>query len=163
MRILVSSVVVLLGACSAPMPSAMVVFDAGSPSLQLVDAGGLAELDAGATPVDAGSMSVDAGQVATMDAGTSLIAMRPYVLRVPSTAPSGSVPLVILLQGLVARFDAPAEVKYALILLVAFPLMLASYQTMVRYTWLGAILNGRRQPRTGARIPATSASGQEPA
>lgn len=99
MRILVSSVVVLLGACSAPMPSAMVVFDAGSPSLQLVDAGGLAEIDAGATPVDAGSMPVDAGQVATMDAGTSLIAMRPYVLRVPSTAPSGSVPLVILLHG----------------------------------------------------------------
>ncbi|TAL29825.1 MAG: hypothetical protein EPN98_18700 [Phenylobacterium sp.] len=73
------------------------------------------------------------------------------------------LPLVILLQGLVARFDAPPEFKYALILLVAFPLMLASYQTMVRYTWLGAILNGRRQPRTGARIPATSASGQEPA
>lgn len=73
------------------------------------------------------------------------------------------LPLVILLQGVAARFDAPAELKYALILLVAFPLMLASYQTMVRYTWLGAILNGRRQPRTGARIPATSAPGQEPA
>ena len=73
------------------------------------------------------------------------------------------LPLVILLQGVAARFEAPAELKYALILLVAFPLMLASYQTMVRYTWLGGILNGRRQPRTGARIPATSASGQEPA
>jgi hypothetical protein len=46
---------------------------------------------------------------------------------------------------------------------VAFPLMLASYHTMVRHTWLGAILNGRRHPRNEqARIPAPSAQPESP-
>lgn len=71
------------------------------------------------------------------------------------------LPLVILLQGVVARYAWPAELKYLLILAIALPLMLASYQFMVRHTWLGAILNGRRQPRKSARIPATSPPGQE--
>jgi glucan biosynthesis protein C len=74
------------------------------------------------------------------------------------------LPLVIFLQGAVAKHPWPAELKYLLILAIAFPLMLGSYHLMVRYTWLGAILNGRRQPRPGkARIPATSPSEQGPA
>ena len=65
---------------------------------------------------------------------------------------------MIFLQGVVAKYAWPAELKYLLILAIAFPLMLGSYHVMVRYTWLGAILNGRRQPRPGrARIPAPSA------
>lgn len=72
------------------------------------------------------------------------------------------LPLVILLQGVVAKYAWPAELKYLLILAIAMPLMLLSYQVMVRYTWLGAILNGRRHPRP-ARIPANSETGQEPA
>jgi glucans biosynthesis protein C len=68
------------------------------------------------------------------------------------------LPLVILLQGVVAKYAWPAELKYLLILAVAFPLMLVSYETMVRHTWLGAILNGRRYPRPErGRIPAPSA------
>lgn len=74
------------------------------------------------------------------------------------------LPLVILLQGAVAAQPWPWAVKYALILAVAFPLMLGSYQLWVRYTWLGAILNGRRQPRPERdRIPPVSPSKQEPA
>lgn len=74
------------------------------------------------------------------------------------------LPLVILLQGVVAAHPWPWAIKYALILGVAFPLMLASYQLGVRYTWLGAILNGRRHPRPNSRrIPPTSTSKQEPA
>lgn len=99
MRVLASSMVLLLVACSAPMPSAMVMFDAGAtPSpmpMQVVDSGTITEVDAGSTPVDA-------GQVMTVDAGTpaSLVAARPYVLRVPSGAATGaSLPLVILLHG----------------------------------------------------------------
>lgn len=65
------------------------------------------------------------------------------------------LPVVILLQGVVAKYAWPAELKYLLILAVAMPLMLLSYQVMVRYTWLGAILNGKRHPRP-ARIPANS-------
>ena len=72
------------------------------------------------------------------------------------------LPLVILLQGVVAKYPWPAELKYLLILAVAFPLMLGSYHVMVRYTWLGAILNGRRQPRPGTvRIATTSAPSSE--
>jgi peptidoglycan/LPS O-acetylase OafA/YrhL len=73
------------------------------------------------------------------------------------------LPLLILLQGVVAKYAWPAELKYLLILAVAFPLMLGSYQLMVRHTWLGAILNGRRQPRPAPRIPSPSSPGQEPA
>ncbi|WP_337185922.1 acyltransferase family protein [Phenylobacterium sp.] len=61
------------------------------------------------------------------------------------------LPLLILLQGVVAAHPWPWAVKYVLILVVAFAIMLATYQTLVRYTWLGAILNGRRAPRPGAR------------
>lgn len=57
------------------------------------------------------------------------------------------LPLVMALQTAVARLDWPWQVKYPLILAVAFPLMFASYQLMVRHTFIGAILNGRRQPR----------------
>jgi hypothetical protein len=34
--------------------------------------------------------------------------------------------------------------KFAAILAVAFPLMFASYQLLVRYSFVGAVLNGRR-------------------
>jgi glucan biosynthesis protein C len=54
------------------------------------------------------------------------------------------VPLVMALQTLVAPWSLPWFVKYAAILLVAFPIMLVTYQWLVRYTFLGAILNGRR-------------------
>lgn len=57
------------------------------------------------------------------------------------------LPLVMVLQAMVAKLDWPAEAKIVLILSVAFPLMFASYQLMVRHTVVGAILNGRRAPR----------------
>jgi hypothetical protein len=38
-------------------------------------------------------------------------------------------------------------VKFATILLVAVPFMFASYQLLVRYTIIGAVLNGRRTRR----------------
>lgn len=54
------------------------------------------------------------------------------------------VPLVMALQTLVAQWSLPWFVKYAAVLLVAFPIMLVTYQWLVRYTFVGAILNGRR-------------------
>jgi hypothetical protein len=48
---------------------------------------------------------------------------------------------------MVVRLDWPAEAKMALVLGVAFPLMFASYELMVRHSFVGAILNGRRAPR----------------
>jgi peptidoglycan/LPS O-acetylase OafA/YrhL len=74
------------------------------------------------------------------------------------------LPLVILLQGVVATQSWPALVKYAIVLGVAFPLMLGSYHLLVRFTWLGAILNGKRHPRPERRrIPSPSPAEQEPA
>jgi glucans biosynthesis protein C len=57
------------------------------------------------------------------------------------------LPLVLALQTVVARLEWPWPVKYVGILAIAFPLMLVSYEWLVRYTFVGAILNGRRQTR----------------
>jgi glucan biosynthesis protein C len=60
------------------------------------------------------------------------------------------LPLVLALQALVARLPWPWPIKYAGILLIAFPIMLLTYEWLVRNTFIGAILNGRRQPRATA-------------
>ncbi len=57
------------------------------------------------------------------------------------------LPLVMFLQALADHVAWPWWVEYPLILGIAFPIMLASYEWLVRYSWLGAILNGRRFPR----------------
>jgi glucans biosynthesis protein C len=54
------------------------------------------------------------------------------------------LPIVMALQVAVARLDWPWETKFAAILAVAFLLMFASYQLLVRYSFVGAVLNGRR-------------------
>ena len=66
------------------------------------------------------------------------------------------LPLVMALQAMVVRLDWPAEAKMALVLGIAFPLMFASYELMVRHSFIGAILNGRRAPRA-AKPPRLSA------
>jgi glucan biosynthesis protein C len=70
------------------------------------------------------------------------------------------LPLVMALQVAVSQFDWPWPVKFAAILLVAFPFMLASYQLMVRQTFVGVVLNGRRmrrqQPAAVAPEPAVT-------
>jgi glucan biosynthesis protein C len=57
------------------------------------------------------------------------------------------LPLVIALQAMVSRLDWPWEVKILVILGIAFPLMFASYQLLVRRSFIGAILNGARAPK----------------
>lgn len=59
------------------------------------------------------------------------------------------LPLVVLLQALVSQWSWPWFVKFPLLLAVAFVLMLASYAWLVRGTWIGVVLNGRRK----ARVP----------
>jgi peptidoglycan/LPS O-acetylase OafA/YrhL len=70
------------------------------------------------------------------------------------------LPLVLALQTAFAKADLPAGVKYALILAIALPLLFASYQVLVRRTFIGAILNGRRAPKPGA-APAAVLLAQE--
>ena len=58
------------------------------------------------------------------------------------------LPLLIVLQGVAAALvQLPWQVEYPAILAIAFALMIPSYHLLVRYTWLGAILNGRRMER----------------
>jgi peptidoglycan/LPS O-acetylase OafA/YrhL len=69
------------------------------------------------------------------------------------------LPLIMALQVAVSQLAWPWPVKFALILGVAFPLMLGSYQLIVRRSFIGAILNGRRAPapnRTAAPTPAAA-------
>ena len=54
------------------------------------------------------------------------------------------LPIVMALQVVVSQLDWPWPAKFATILLVAVPVMFASYQLLVRYSVIGAVLNGRR-------------------
>ena len=56
------------------------------------------------------------------------------------------LPLVIFLQAAVSRLDWPWEAKFAVVLGVGFTLMFATYELLVRHTFVGAMLNGRRVP-----------------
>jgi glucan biosynthesis protein C len=61
------------------------------------------------------------------------------------------LPIVIALQTLIAPYPWPWFAKYPLILAVAFVIMLASYQLIVRYSFVGAILNGKKQKPVKAK------------
>ncbi|MGC2776308.1 MAG: acyltransferase family protein [Bradyrhizobium sp.] len=71
------------------------------------------------------------------------------------------MPIVMALQVAVSQLDWPWPAKYAIILVVAVPVMLASYHLLVRDTIIGRVLNGRRAhhgdaPRTAAMKPAST-------
>ncbi len=55
------------------------------------------------------------------------------------------LPLVCALQVAVARWALHWSLKWALILAISVPLLLLSYQYLVRYTFIGWTLNGPRQ------------------
>jgi glucans biosynthesis protein C len=70
------------------------------------------------------------------------------------------LPIVMALQVAVSRLAWPWETKFVLILGVAFPLMFASYELLVRHSFIGGVLNGRRYPWPARRatIPPATAS-----
>jgi glucan biosynthesis protein C len=68
------------------------------------------------------------------------------------------LPIVMALQVAVSSLDWPWPVKFAMILLVSVPVMLASYQFLVRHTFIGAVLNGRRMPRPEKSTGAAASS-----
>ena len=55
------------------------------------------------------------------------------------------IPVLMGLQLAVRHVAGPAELKFAGILLATVMIGLGTYQTMIRYTFVGAILNGRRR------------------
>jgi hypothetical protein len=54
------------------------------------------------------------------------------------------LPLIIAAQYVVRDWPLPALAKFLLIVVVVSAFLLWTYQTMVRYTWLGRFLNGPR-------------------
>jgi len=66
------------------------------------------------------------------------------------------LPLVILLQAAVSRLDWPWELKFAAVLGVGFAIMFATYELLVRHTFIGGVLNGRRVPWRTRRASAAA-------
>jgi peptidoglycan/LPS O-acetylase OafA/YrhL len=75
------------------------------------------------------------------------------------------LPLVVALQVWVSQWPLGWPVKYPLILAIAIPTLLASYELLVRNTFLGAWLNGRRYGRAhtgdvGVALDGAAAEGR---
>jgi peptidoglycan/LPS O-acetylase OafA/YrhL len=59
------------------------------------------------------------------------------------------LPLVVWLQVLIGNVPAPWWAKLAFVTLTTVGIALVTFDAFVRSTWIGVILNGRRQPRAG--------------
>ncbi|MFN0051089.1 MAG: acyltransferase family protein [Planctomycetales bacterium] len=64
------------------------------------------------------------------------------------------LPLVLAAQAWVRTWDLPAFVKFSFICTLVTGFLLVTYQALVRYTWLGRLLNGPRSRIPSAKKPA---------
>jgi peptidoglycan/LPS O-acetylase OafA/YrhL len=64
------------------------------------------------------------------------------------------LPLVCALQVAIAPLAWHWSLKFAFILIVSVPILFLTYHYLVRFTFVGATLNGRRASRSGSRRPA---------
>jgi peptidoglycan/LPS O-acetylase OafA/YrhL len=72
------------------------------------------------------------------------------------------LPLVLAAGVIVRDWPLPAFVKFALICSAVTGVLLVAYQTMVRYTWIGTMLNGpRTRPAPVAKDSRVSKIGVE--
>jgi peptidoglycan/LPS O-acetylase OafA/YrhL len=62
------------------------------------------------------------------------------------------LPLIIAGQAWVGGLDLPAGMKFTLIIVLATAILLVSYRYLVRYTWIGRLLNGPRQRPEASRM-----------
>ena len=62
------------------------------------------------------------------------------------------LPILILVQAWVQKWDMPALVKFVIVCSVTSALLLISYHTLVRYRWLGRLLNGPRTRPTKVSV-----------
>jgi len=65
------------------------------------------------------------------------------------------LPLIFALQVWMMNWPLHWSVKFPLLLAIAFAALLASYRFLVRYTFVGAVLNGRRQSAPAPSSMAT--------
>ena len=67
------------------------------------------------------------------------------------------LPLIIAAQYVVRDWPLPALAKFLLIVAVVTAFLLWTYQTLVRYTWLGRFLNGPRVRPARPEVPTVVA------
>jgi glucans biosynthesis protein C len=69
------------------------------------------------------------------------------------------IPVLLALQAAVQPLDLPWFAKYPMTLGLTFAIAFVSYDLFVRYSWLGAILNGRKiRPGKAKREPQVAAA-----
>ena len=67
------------------------------------------------------------------------------------------LPVVIAMQAVISDWPLPATLKLSLLSAVLTGFLLLTYDKLVRYTWVGKLLNGaRKRPETPKPINATS-------
>ena len=62
------------------------------------------------------------------------------------------LPLIIMIHYTIREWEFPAILKFALLCAVATAILLLIYQAVVRYTWVGVLLNGPRRRPVGAHF-----------
>lgn len=62
---------------------------------------------------------------------------------------------IVFFLTLLRPYDLHWSIKFAIMVGGSMPILLVTYHYLVRFTWIGAILNGRRHPRR-AQPPAAS-------
>ena len=67
------------------------------------------------------------------------------------------LPLVIFAQGLIRDWPVSPFIKFVLVCGTTTAILLLSYQTLVRYTWLGKLLNGLRTRPSADESPTSPA------
>jgi hypothetical protein len=55
------------------------------------------------------------------------------------------LPLVLAVQIAVVNLPWPPSLKFLLVMVIVTLLLLTSYRWLVRYTWIGTLLNGPRK------------------
>lgn len=55
------------------------------------------------------------------------------------------LPLIVIAQYLVKPLDLPAFAKFGIVCAGVTGILLISYDLMIRYTWIGSLLNGKRE------------------
>ena len=69
------------------------------------------------------------------------------------------IPVLLVMQALIQPLDLPWFAKYPMSVGISFALMFVSYELVVRYSWLGAILNGRKvRPAKATPAPHLAAA-----
>jgi peptidoglycan/LPS O-acetylase OafA/YrhL len=64
------------------------------------------------------------------------------------------LPLVILFQAYAIQLPLPGSLKFVLVVAAVFSVSLGSYALLVRRSWVGAFLNGKR---TGKKLEVAGA------